>query len=104
LHVQALRAVLASGELEPAGHARQLAASVAPRVAEYVATAQSVQSALPVALLYFPATHAVHGPPFGPVYPALQSVTIHAALDVLAMGEVVPAGHAVHSAVPVVIL
>jgi hypothetical protein len=67
LHEQELRAVLASGELEPAGHARQLAASVAPSVAEYVATAQSVQIALPVTLLYFPATHTVHVPPSGPV-------------------------------------
>ena len=31
---------------------------------------QSVHAALPVAVLYFPATHAAHGPPSGPVYPA----------------------------------
>ena len=70
--MQAVLAVLVASELEPAGHARQAASTVAPTVAEYFATAQSVQPALPVALLYFPVAQAVHVPPSGPVYPALQ--------------------------------
>lgn len=41
-------------------------------VVEYVPATQLVQATLPVAVLYFPATHARHGPPRGPVYPALQ--------------------------------
>ncbi len=89
---------------ELAVQARHAAAAVAPAVAEYFAAAQSVHAAEPVATLYFPATHAAHGPPLGPVYPALQSATIQAALDVLATGDVEPAGHAVHVAVPVVSL
>ncbi len=32
----------------------------------------SLHIAVPGAFLYFPATHPVHGPAFGPVYPALQ--------------------------------
>jgi hypothetical protein len=83
--------------LELAGHARQVAASVAPGVVEYVAAAQSEQAALPAAILYLPATQAVHVPPSGPVYPALQAGVIQSALDVLAMGELVPAGHVSHT-------
>ena len=97
LQVQAMRVKLAIGELELVGHVRQVVATVAPTVVEYVPAPQSVQTALPVAILYFPATHAVHGPPLGPVYPALQAGLIQAALDVLAIGEVVPAGHVSHT-------
>ena len=31
-----------------------------------------MHTALPFAILYFPAAHNAHGPPFGPVEPALQ--------------------------------
>jgi hypothetical protein len=44
----------------------------APLAAEYVPAPQSVHAADPVVTLYFPATHAAHGPPSGPVDPALQ--------------------------------
>jgi hypothetical protein len=33
---------------------------------------------------HFPATHAAHGPPFGPVYPALQKQLVKALLNVSA--------------------
>ena len=66
LHVQAATAVLGLGELELPGHVTQVDSSVAPAVVEYFAAAQSVQTALPVAILYFPTTHAVHVPPSGP--------------------------------------
>jgi len=85
---------------ELAGHARHAAAVVAATDVEYVPAPQLVHAAEPVVLLYEPAAHAAHGPPLGPVYPALQSATTQAALDVLATGEVKPAGHAVHDAVP----
>ncbi len=67
LHVQAARIELAVGELELVGQARQVVATVAPTVVEYVPAPQSMQVALPVVVLYLPATQAVHGPPFGPV-------------------------------------
>ena len=66
LHVQEVATELGLGELELLGHARQVAAAEAPTVVEYVPAAQSVQTALPVAILYFPTTHAVHVPPSGP--------------------------------------
>jgi hypothetical protein len=101
LHVQAARAELEIGELELVGHPIQVVATVAPTVVENVPAPQSVHATLPVAVLYLPATQAVHVPPSGPVYPALQEELIQAALDVLAIGEVVPAGHATHEALDV---
>lgn len=53
-----------------AGQAVHVEANVAPTAAEYVPRPQSVHAAEPVSLLYFPAAHAVHGPPSGPVNPA----------------------------------
>jgi len=61
--VQAATAELAFGEFEFAGHARHVEASVAPAVVEYVPVKQSVHTALPLIVLYFPATHEAHGPP-----------------------------------------
>jgi hypothetical protein len=75
-----------------------------PATGEYFPIPQSVHAAEPIVSLYFPGKHAVHGPPMGPVYPMLQVLTIHAALDVLARGETRPAGHDVHTALPVVSL
>ena len=67
LHVQAARAELAIGELELVGQARQVVATVAPTVVEYLPAPQLVHTAVPVVFLYVPATQAVHGPPLGPV-------------------------------------
>ena len=92
--MQAATAELVLGELELLGHARQVATAVAAVVVEYVPAAQSVQTALPVAILYFPTTHAVHVPPSGPVYPALQAVAMQAVLLELPPTEFVLAGHA----------
>ena len=41
--------------------------------APYVPALQSAHATVPVYALYFPATHAEHGPPSGPVCPALQT-------------------------------
>jgi hypothetical protein len=51
---------------------RQLSSAVAPVAVEYMLTPQSVHATEPVAVLYFPAAHAVHVPPLGPVYPTLH--------------------------------
>ena len=89
--MQAATAELVLGELELLGHARQVATAVAAVVVEYVPAAQSVQTALPVAILYFPTTHAVHEPPSGPVNPTLQ---VQEARAVLGLGEFELPGHA----------
>ena len=111
LQIQAVTTVLEIGDVVFAGHARQVVILIAPSAAEYVATghvkqvvttvaavvieyvpaAQLVHAALPVAVLKVPATHAEHGPPLGPVYPALQIQEVTARLE---MGELVLAGHA----------
>ena len=59
------------------------------------------QAADPIDVLYFPATHAVHGSPFDPVDPALQMQFVKAALPA---GEVELDGHAVHRPDPVTVL
>jgi hypothetical protein len=45
---------------------------LAPEVVEYLPLTQLEHTALPVTSLYFPWTHAVHGPLLGPVYPVLH--------------------------------
>lgn len=45
---------------------------MAPDAIEYVPVPQSKHVADPDAILYFPGTHRVHGPPWDPVDPALQ--------------------------------
>ncbi len=51
---------------------------------------QSLQLADPVDALYFPATHAVHVSPSGPVHPVLQ------VQEALPAGELDPAGQVMH--------
>ena len=85
LQVQLVKAALPAGELELDGQAMHVEFAEAPTAAEYVPAPQSVQTADPVDVLYLPATHAVHGPPFGPVDPVLQVQFVKAALPV---GEV----------------
>ncbi len=74
---------------------------LAPTVFEYLFAAQLVHGTLPLMLLYFPASHATHGPPSGPVYPALQGVAAtQAANDTEPAGEVFPSGHILHGPWP----
>jgi len=93
-HVQLLTDELAFGELEPTGHETHVAA--------------------PDAFLYWPAAHAEHWPPFGPVYPAshaqlLSDPLVAAASEFtghklqlgLPSGDHCPSGHARHVSLPV---
>ena len=52
-----------------------------------------MHTALPLVVLYFPATQAVHEPPSDPVNPELQ---VQAARAVLGLGELELLGHARH--------
>ena len=56
-----------------------------------------MHAAEPLVVLYLPAVQAVHGPPSGPVNPALQAVDTQA---VPPLGEVEPAGHVRHALAP----
>ena len=63
--MQLVTFALPEGELgESNGQATHVEA---PTEVEYVPAQQSVQGAVPVDCLYFPATHAVHVPPSDPV-------------------------------------
>ncbi len=69
--------------------------AVAPVAVEYLFKSQSVHAAEPVAGLYFPAAHAAHVPPLGPVNPRLQTQLVNAVdPDVV---ENVFTGHATQS-------
>ena len=52
--------------------------------------------ALPLLVLYLPATQDVQVPPSGPVLPAAHAGTTHAFTDDVPLTEVVPAGQAMH--------
>ena len=75
---QSARASLPSGELLPAG--------------------QAVHNSLPFVGLYVPAAHTVHVPPSGPVDPAAHRGSMQ---ELDAVGDVQPAGQALHVAAEV---
>ena len=56
------------------------------------------QALVPVTFLYFPPTHAGHGPPSGPVYPMLQVQFVTSVFRVKKVYEF--AGHVVHACEP----
>jgi hypothetical protein len=95
LQVQLVEAALLAGELEFDGQSMHVEFAEAPIAVEYVPAAQSEQVAAPLNTLYFPAAHAVHGPPSGPVDPALQVQSVEAALPA---GELEFDGQALHVA------
>ena len=79
------------------GLAATRAKNLAQMVLEYKERTQFaghvVHAADPVDALYLPASHAVHGPPFGPVAPAMQVQFVKAALPA---GELEIDGQALH--------
>jgi hypothetical protein len=75
-----LQVALPTDELVFPGQALHVELVEAPPAVEYVPAPQSVHTADPVDALYFPATHAVHGPPSGLDDPALQVQLVSAAL------------------------
>jgi len=76
-HKQSVNVVLATGETEFAG--------------------QPTQPKYPVPILYVPAAHPTHGPPFAPFHPALQT---QEAVVVLAAVEKLFAGQSTHPVGP----
>jgi hypothetical protein len=92
---QSENTVLPFGDVNPTGHDVQ---DVAP-LSEYVFSGHVTHVAVPDAFLNFPASHAGHGPPFGPVYPALQMQFVRVWLPT---DEFEFAGQLVHAALPFV--
>jgi hypothetical protein len=83
--------MLPGADWKPAGHEVHENAPLA----EYVFTGHTLHEALPDIFLNVPAAHATHGPPFGPVYLALQR---QAVTFVLTADEFELLGHTVHAA------
>ena len=89
--------VLPVGDVNPTAHA----VHAETPLAEYVFAAHTSHAAVPDAFLNFPAAHAGHGPPFGPVYPGLQMQLV---IMVLPTDEFELTGQLVHAALPFVCL
>ena len=87
----------------PRGHTQSRGASAASfSVVEFARRlSHAPHGALPLLDLNVPTAQATHGPPSGPVYPALHR---HAASAALAATAAAFAGHAVHCALPCVFL
>ena len=85
-------------EYLPAPQSTQELAIVAPVVVRYLPASQGVQSWFPCISLYFPASHAIHVPPFGPVNPRLQ---IQVTKAILPPGDTEPGGQFVQVSPPV---
>jgi hypothetical protein len=85
-------------EYLPAPQSTQELAIIAPVVVRYFPAAQGVQAWFPCISLYFPSSHAIHVPPFGPVNPRLQ---IQVTNSILPPGDTEPDGQFVHVPTPV---
>jgi hypothetical protein len=74
LHVQLVEAALPAGDdaSEDVVQAVHVDSANAPLAVEYLPAPQFVQVAGPVSVLYLPASHWTHVPPFGPENPTLQ--------------------------------
>ena len=106
---QLRHALAPAAEYFPAGHKIHTAEELAPAVPEYCPDRQLTHAPVPVTVLYCPAGHAVHGPPFGPVYPAshtqlvssplfagAREFTGHRLQFALPSGDHWPSGHGRH--------
>jgi hypothetical protein len=69
---------------------------------DQVPSGQAVHSALPTEGLYVPATHKLHDCASGPVSPAGHPAPTQSSRASLPIGELAPAGHAVHNTLPCV--
>jgi hypothetical protein len=97
VHVLPAEAPLAV-EYLPLAHSTQSVDASLPVAPEYLPAPQSVHATDPATALYFPATHATHAPPFGPVNPRLQTQASTAVCSVNACPEF--AAQSAHSALP----
>ncbi len=92
---QSENTVLPFADVNPTGHA----VHTNTPLAEYVFGEHTSHACAPEAFLNLPASHATQGPPFGPVYPALQMQLVRV---VLPTDEFEFAGQLVHAALPFV--
>ena len=104
----------------PGGQLRHVETDNEPWMTEYLPAAHAMQLADPADSLCFPATHAVHVSPLGPVKPALQAQCVKTVLpagelefdgqvmqvevaDALTAAEYEPTPHLVHTVAAVAV-
>jgi len=63
---------LPAGDQEPVEQGRHVDVPVAAKTVEYFPCSHGLHADDPVDVVYVPGAHAVHVPPAGPEYPALQ--------------------------------
>jgi hypothetical protein len=80
-------------DCEFAGQLEHAPTDVAPATLENVFAEQFRHTDVPITVLYFPGTHSAHGPPFGPLAPALQ---VHACRAELPRTELDISGQLTH--------
>ena len=116
LQMQSSSSLLAAAEFVPAGQFEHASELSRPVDMEYLPGAQLLHSSFPGGILYLPATHSVHGPPSGPVDPALQVHAVeieppggaseragqatHTFVTAPTASEYVPVPQSLHSALP----
>ena len=86
-----------AGPVQPGAHSPMQSEDEVLPSGEMESLGQLEQEAEPEALLYVPAVQLVHGPPSGPLEPALH---LHALLLALPEGELALSGHEVQTVAP----
>lgn len=90
---QSVDSVLPFTDVEDVVQGRQVLATVAAGVPEYVALPHCVHASVPDVVLYSPGLQAAHVAPLAPVYPALHA---HAVFMALPVGDELSSRQAVH--------
>jgi hypothetical protein len=95
----------APGFLEylPAPQSMHHLAADEPGVVEYFPAPQSMHEAAPVTALNFPASHATHVPPFGPVCPGLHRQSVVAMLAAAELEDALQLAHVLSAEAPGVV-
>lgn len=98
MHLQSVVLLLPAGDMVEGGQAMQV---VDPDLSEYFPASHTTHLTFPETDAYLPASHPWHGPPAGPVKPALH---VQASCFTLWGGASLPSGHWLQTVAPSALL